>query len=164
MEPHQRLPGMKVQFNSFIHASILQAITIILIVFILPGMKEGQIYTYPSKRWQKKRRQYLHNFMQPRFNLRKENGDGGEGPSSGALLENSSFTAGPSSGSSGGVGPIPSSTSGPMIGGAGGGGASCGNPTNIQQEQESSNKETPKPDPEITKQDWFYDELDVPGT
>ncbi|XP_021947352.1 zinc finger protein ubi-d4 [Folsomia candida] len=128
----------------------------------LPGMKEGQIYTYPSKRWQKKRRQYLHNFMQPRFNLRKENGDGGEGPSSGALLENSSFTAGPSSGSSGGVGPIPSSTSGPMIGGAGGGGASCGNPTNIQQEQESSNKETPKPDPEITKQDWFYDELDVP--
>ena len=33
----------------------------------LPGMKEGQVYTYPSKRWRKKRRQYLNNFMQPRY-------------------------------------------------------------------------------------------------
>lgn len=32
----------------------------------LPGLVEGQIYTYPSKRWRKKRRQYLMNFMQPR--------------------------------------------------------------------------------------------------
>jgi len=41
----------------------------------LPGLKEGQIYTYPSKRWMKKRRQYLSNFMQPRLHLRKETGD-----------------------------------------------------------------------------------------
>jgi zinc finger protein ubi-d4 len=34
----------------------------------LPGLREGQIYTYPSKRWKKKRSQYLTNFMQPRFN------------------------------------------------------------------------------------------------
>ncbi|PSN30856.1 Zinc finger protein DPF3 [Blattella germanica] len=32
----------------------------------IPGLVEGQIYTYPSKRWRKKRRQYLMNFMQPR--------------------------------------------------------------------------------------------------
>ncbi|PNF34754.1 hypothetical protein B7P43_G05065 [Cryptotermes secundus] len=32
----------------------------------IPGLTEGQIYTYPSKRWRKKRRQYLMNFMQPR--------------------------------------------------------------------------------------------------
>jgi zinc finger protein ubi-d4 len=32
----------------------------------IPGLIEGQIYTYPSKRWRKKRRQYLMNFMQPR--------------------------------------------------------------------------------------------------
>ncbi|XP_049853137.1 zinc finger protein ubi-d4 B isoform X4 [Schistocerca gregaria] len=32
----------------------------------MPGLVEGQIYTYPSKRWRKKRRQYLMNFMQPR--------------------------------------------------------------------------------------------------
>jgi hypothetical protein len=38
----------------------------------LPGLREGQIYTYPSKRWMKKRRQYLSNFMQPRLHLRKE--------------------------------------------------------------------------------------------
>lgn len=32
----------------------------------IPGLNEGQIYTYPSKRWRKKRRQYLMNFLQPR--------------------------------------------------------------------------------------------------
>lgn len=32
----------------------------------LPGQVEGQIYCYPSKRWRKKRRQYLMNWMQPR--------------------------------------------------------------------------------------------------
>lgn len=38
----------------------------------LPGLREGQIYTYPSKRWRKKRRQYLINFMQPRYPVRTE--------------------------------------------------------------------------------------------
>lgn len=38
----------------------------------MPGMEEGQEYTYPAKRWRKKRRQYLMNFLQPK---RKENGD-----------------------------------------------------------------------------------------
>lgn len=33
----------------------------------LPGLREGQIYSYPCKRWRKKRRQYLLNFMQPRY-------------------------------------------------------------------------------------------------
>lgn len=32
----------------------------------LPGFLHGQIYTFPSKRWRKKRRQYLTSFMQPR--------------------------------------------------------------------------------------------------
>lgn len=32
----------------------------------MPGLTNGQIYTYPSKRWRKKRRQYLINFFQPR--------------------------------------------------------------------------------------------------
>lgn len=32
----------------------------------LPGFLQGQIYTYPSKRWRKKRRQYLSSFLQPR--------------------------------------------------------------------------------------------------
>ncbi|CAL8090490.1 unnamed protein product [Orchesella dallaii] len=39
----------------------------------LPGLREGQIYSYPSKRWRKKRRQYLINFMQPRYPVRTEN-------------------------------------------------------------------------------------------
>lgn len=38
----------------------------------LPGLNEGQIYSYPSKRWRKKRRQYLINFMQPRYPVRNE--------------------------------------------------------------------------------------------
>ena len=38
----------------------------------MPGLQEGQIYTYPAKRWRKKRRQYLMHFLQPK---RKENGD-----------------------------------------------------------------------------------------
>lgn len=32
----------------------------------LPGFLQGQIYSYPSKRWRKKRRQYLTSFLQPR--------------------------------------------------------------------------------------------------
>lgn len=28
----------------------------------LPGLKVGQIYSYPAKRWRKKRRQYLSNY------------------------------------------------------------------------------------------------------
>lgn len=38
----------------------------------MPGIEEGQVYTYPAKRWRKKRRQYLMNFLQPK---RKEIGD-----------------------------------------------------------------------------------------
>ncbi|XP_018895665.1 zinc finger protein ubi-d4 B isoform X3 [Bemisia tabaci] len=36
----------------------------------MPGLREGQIYTYPSKPWRKKRRQYLMNFISSR---RKDN-------------------------------------------------------------------------------------------
>ncbi|EEB11828.1 requim, req/dpf2, putative [Pediculus humanus corporis] len=39
----------------------------------MPGFLQGQIYTYPSKRWCKRRRQYLMNWMNPR---RKETDDG----------------------------------------------------------------------------------------
>lgn len=31
----------------------------------MPGLQEGQVYTYPSKRWRKKRRQYLMQMMAP---------------------------------------------------------------------------------------------------
>jgi len=33
----------------------------------MPGEKPGQVYTYPSKRWRKRRRQYLANFLRPRM-------------------------------------------------------------------------------------------------
>lgn len=49
----------------------------------LPGFEEGQVYSYPSKRWRKKRRQYLSNFMQPRYPPgipRKDPGDDNEPP------------------------------------------------------------------------------------
>lgn len=32
----------------------------------MPGERPGQLYTYPSKRWRKRRRQYLVNFLRPR--------------------------------------------------------------------------------------------------
>ncbi|XP_063981761.1 zinc finger protein DPF3 isoform X5 [Diachasmimorpha longicaudata] len=32
----------------------------------LPGLQHGQIYTYPSKRWRKKRRQYLMHYLHPK--------------------------------------------------------------------------------------------------
>ena len=32
----------------------------------MPGVKPGQVYTYPAKRWVKRRRQYLNYFMQPK--------------------------------------------------------------------------------------------------
>merc|ERR1719330_1286284 len=32
----------------------------------MPGRRAGQVYSYPQKRWQKKRYQYLQYFMLPR--------------------------------------------------------------------------------------------------
>jgi len=32
----------------------------------MPGIKPGQVYTYPARRWVKRRRQYLNYFMQPK--------------------------------------------------------------------------------------------------
>ena len=32
----------------------------------MPGMKQGQIYSYPQKHWRKKRYQYLKFFMKPK--------------------------------------------------------------------------------------------------
>ena len=37
----------------------------------MPGRREGQIVSYPQKRWSKKRYQYLHYFMTPKH-LRNE--------------------------------------------------------------------------------------------
>lgn len=36
----------------------------------IPGLKEGQIYTYPSNRWRKTKRQYLNNSNSYPFNYR----------------------------------------------------------------------------------------------
>ncbi|KAL7300423.1 hypothetical protein TKK_0006848 [Trichogramma kaykai] len=38
----------------------------------LPGLQHGQLYTYPSKRWRKKRRQYLMNYFHPKRPIRGE--------------------------------------------------------------------------------------------
>ena len=40
----------------------------------LPGLRHGQVYTYPSKRWRKKRRQYLMNYFQPKRMISIEDG------------------------------------------------------------------------------------------
>ncbi|XP_017798863.1 PREDICTED: zinc finger protein ubi-d4 A-like [Habropoda laboriosa] len=45
----------------------------------LPGLLHGQIYTYPSKRWRKKRRQYLMHYLHPKRGPRGDPEDGGEG-------------------------------------------------------------------------------------
>ncbi|KYM76478.1 Zinc finger protein DPF3, partial [Atta colombica] len=45
----------------------------------LPGLLHGQIYTYPSKRWRKKRRQYLMHYLHPKRGLRGDTEDGTEG-------------------------------------------------------------------------------------
>ncbi|XP_029161068.1 zinc finger protein DPF3-like [Nylanderia fulva] len=45
----------------------------------LPGLLNGQIYTYPSKRWRKKRRQYLMHYLHPKRGLRGDTEDGTEG-------------------------------------------------------------------------------------
>ncbi|XP_014609115.1 PREDICTED: zinc finger protein ubi-d4-like isoform X1 [Polistes canadensis] len=45
----------------------------------LPGLLHGQIYTYPSKRWRKKRRQYLMHYLHPKRMMRGDIEDGSEG-------------------------------------------------------------------------------------
>ncbi|XP_044017037.1 zinc finger protein ubi-d4 A isoform X4 [Aphidius gifuensis] len=45
----------------------------------LPGLLHGQIYTYPSKRWRKKRRQYLMHYLHPKRVGRGDVDDGNEG-------------------------------------------------------------------------------------
>ncbi|XP_076222352.1 double PHD fingers d4 isoform X1 [Nomia melanderi] len=44
----------------------------------LPGLLHGQIYTYPSKRWRKKRRQYLMHYLHPKRGPRGDPEDGVE--------------------------------------------------------------------------------------
>ncbi|XP_008213528.1 zinc finger protein DPF3 isoform X5 [Nasonia vitripennis] len=44
----------------------------------LPGLQHGQIYTYPSKRWRKKRRQYLMHYFHPKRVIRGDVEDGVE--------------------------------------------------------------------------------------
>ncbi|KAJ8678904.1 hypothetical protein QAD02_014691 [Eretmocerus hayati] len=44
----------------------------------LPGLQHGQIYTYPSKRWRKKRRQYLMNYFHPKRPIRGDIEEGTE--------------------------------------------------------------------------------------
>lgn len=44
----------------------------------LPGLQHGQIYTYPSKRWRKKRRQYLMHYFHPKRIIRGDVEDGVE--------------------------------------------------------------------------------------
>ncbi|KAK0173721.1 hypothetical protein PV328_006874 [Microctonus aethiopoides] len=43
----------------------------------LPGLLHGQIYTYPSKRWRKKRRQYLMHYLHPKRGVRGDHLDDG---------------------------------------------------------------------------------------
>ncbi|XP_074106130.1 double PHD fingers d4 isoform X1 [Cotesia typhae] len=45
----------------------------------MPGLLHGQIYTYPSKRWRKKRRQYLMHYLHPKRGVRGDMDDGVEG-------------------------------------------------------------------------------------
>ncbi|XP_015599849.1 zinc finger protein ubi-d4 B isoform X2 [Cephus cinctus] len=45
----------------------------------LPGLLHGQIYTYPSKRWRKKRRQYLMHYLHPKRGGRGDIEDGIDG-------------------------------------------------------------------------------------
>ncbi|XP_008554531.1 zinc finger protein DPF3 isoform X2 [Microplitis demolitor] len=45
----------------------------------MPGLLHGQIYTYPSKRWRKKRRQYLMHYLHPKRGVRGDLDDGIEG-------------------------------------------------------------------------------------
>ena len=33
----------------------------------MPGLKQGQIYSYPQKQWRKRKYQYLEYFMTPKF-------------------------------------------------------------------------------------------------
>ncbi|XP_046751649.1 zinc finger protein ubi-d4 A isoform X1 [Diprion similis] len=45
----------------------------------IPGLMHGQVYTYPSKRWRKKRRQYLMHYLHPKRGTRGDIDDGVEG-------------------------------------------------------------------------------------
>jgi zinc finger protein ubi-d4 len=103
----------------------------------LPGLREGQILTYPSKRWKKKRRQYL-SFLQPRFNqagmLRKEPilADELELPPA-ITSEVSTPTPGPSA----------------VI-------------IEDSKDSMSLSMSTTKEESKQQQQEWFYDDLDIP--
>lgn len=76
------LPLLLLPFFSVAHEIAIEHLCKLLFIFLgvaqnhsnlfmaarhrLPGFLQGQIYTYPSKRWRKKRRQYLSSFLQPR--------------------------------------------------------------------------------------------------
>ncbi|XP_039281260.1 zinc finger protein neuro-d4 isoform X3 [Nilaparvata lugens] len=111
----------------------------------LPGLSQGQVYSYPSKRWRKKRRQYLMNMMQP-LQRRKETAemqpeaadvimpvmaDGGGGGVAGGVMGGAAVGAGPLSAA------------------------------NEDSKDSSGHKEEAAPKVTVTDEPWYYDELDL---
>ncbi|KAI5704671.1 hypothetical protein M8J76_017102 [Diaphorina citri] len=57
----------------------------------LPGLKVGQIYSYPAKRWRKKRRQYLSNYNTAPVK-RKDDSDSNDVSNAASVVENPSVS------------------------------------------------------------------------
>lgn len=136
----------------------------------MPGLREGQIYTYPSGRWRKSRRQYLIHQHRPFRMIREPESDsnigtsligtGSGGSSSGGMMVTG---VGSNSGGSGGA-----SGAGGAAGSGGTGSVSTGGIVNtatnsggsivsmMGEDSRDSHRDEPPPPKE-----WFYDEVNM---
>ncbi|RZF46019.1 hypothetical protein LSTR_LSTR004732 [Laodelphax striatellus] len=101
----------------------------------MPGLAEGQVYSYPSKRWRKKRRQYLMNMMQP-LQRRKE----AEVDHPAAELHAITAVENASAAAAGRDVPLAA---------------------NEDSKDSSGHKEEATPKVTVTDEPWYYDELDL---
>lgn len=134
----------------------------------MPGLREGQIYTYPSGRWRKSRRQYLIHQHRPFRMIRDPECDsnigtsliGTGGSSSGAMTSGVGSNSGGSSGASGtggaGSGGTSSGPAGVLVSNSGGN--SGGSIVSMMGDADSRDSHRDEPPP---PKEWFYDEVNM---
>lgn len=131
----------------------------------MPGLREGQIYTYPSGRWRKSRRQYLIHQHRPFRMIREPECDsnigtsliGTGGSSSGGMMASNSGGSSGTSGIGGGAGSggTSSSSAGVLVSNVN---ANSGGSVSMMGDADSRDSHRDEPPP---PKEWFYDEVNM---
>ncbi|XP_058054450.1 zinc finger protein ubi-d4 [Anopheles bellator] len=119
----------------------------------IPGLKDGQVYSYPAARWRKSRRQYLLQKPHPPFPAYTHRPFGHLQPAPPPSILAASV---------GGIGVGGAGGGGGGLGGSGGGGSTYDSEnSNLDQSSAADVAELKDHDSEKPGKDWYYDEMEM---